>query len=123
MWKRHRRFAAEGHWDRVHAVLLTHADAPGNRRNRVVDTRINRVHQHGTNLPAVQGDPLNYQNRWTEPYDHSFGPSRGGLCAKIHQACDGNGRPLAFIIGPGQGSDSRMLAHVIGHQRLARPDA
>jgi hypothetical protein len=37
----------------------------------------------------------------------------GGLSTKIHHACDGNGRPLAFIIGPGQGSDSRMSRHAI----------
>ncbi|MBG6185435.1 transposase [Arthrobacter sp. CAN_A214] len=28
-WKRHRRFAVEGIWGRIHAVLLTQADAAG----------------------------------------------------------------------------------------------
>lgn len=35
------------------------------------------------------------------------------MSTKIHHACDGKGRPLAFIIGPGQGSDSRLFPHVI----------
>jgi transposase len=29
VWKRHRRFAADGIWDRFHSVLLTQADAAG----------------------------------------------------------------------------------------------
>lgn len=64
-------------------------------------------------FPATQGDPSNYRNPLTEPADHGIGRSRGGLSTKIHHACDGKGRPLAFLIGPGQGSDSRMFAPVI----------
>lgn len=61
-----------------------------------------------------------------------MGRSRGGLSTKIHHACDGQGRPLAFILGPGQGSDSRMFPHVIeaisvprigGGRARNRPDA
>lgn len=72
--KRPRRFAADGIWDRIHAVLLAQADAAGG-----ID--------------------------WTV----------------IHHSCDGKGRPLAFIIGPGQGSDSRMFPHVIDAINVPRP--
>lgn len=61
-----------------------------------------------------------------------MGRSRGGLSTKIHHACDRRGRPLAFILGPGQGSDSRMFPHVIeaisvprlgGGRARCRPEA
>ena len=42
VWKRHRRFAADGIWDRIHAVLLTQADAAGGLDWTVsVDSTIN----------------------------------------------------------------------------------
>ncbi|WP_244523859.1 IS5 family transposase, partial [Blastococcus sp. DSM 46786] len=50
VWKRHRRFAADGTWDRVHAALLADADAAGLIDwNVSVDSTINRAHQHATN--------------------------------------------------------------------------
>ena len=64
-------------------------------------------------FPGPQGDAGNYRKLFEEPDDHAVGRSRGGLSTKIHHACDGKGRPLAFIIGPGQGSDSRMFPMVL----------
>jgi len=47
--KRHRRFSADGTWDRVHTALLTHADAVGEIDwNVSIDSTVNRAHQHGT---------------------------------------------------------------------------
>ncbi|MFJ5979299.1 IS5 family transposase [Arthrobacter sp. KFRI-F3372] len=133
VWKRHRRYAADGTWDRIHAALLAQADADGGIDWTVsVDSTINRAHQHGTNLPRTTGGTANYKKLWIEPEDHAVGRSRGGLSTKIHHACDGRGRPLAFILGPGQGSDSRRFPHVIeaisvprigGGRARNRPDA
>jgi transposase len=51
VWKRHRRFAADGTWDKVLAQLLAQADAAGDLDWEVsVDSTINRVHQHGGSL-------------------------------------------------------------------------
>lgn len=56
IWKRHRRYAGDGTWDTILAVLLAHADT-----NRLVDwtmpvdSTICRAHQHGTNLPRDTG--------------------------------------------------------------------
>ncbi|MBG6185436.1 putative transposase [Arthrobacter sp. CAN_A214] len=72
-------------------------------------------------FPAPQGDLPNCKKRWSEPEDHALGRSRGGSSTKIHHACDGKGRPLAFIIGPGQGSDSRMFPHVLEAINVPRP--
>ena len=51
-WKRHRRFSADGTWDKIFAALLTKADGQGEIGWSVsVDSTINRAHQHATNLP------------------------------------------------------------------------
>jgi transposase len=56
VWKRHRRYASDGTWDRIHAKLLAEADAAGQIDWTVsVDSTINRAHQHGTNLPRATG--------------------------------------------------------------------
>ena len=67
-----------------------------------------------------QGDLPNYKNLGEEPPDHAVGRSRGGLSTKIHQLCDGNGRPLVVLLGPGQGSDSRMFPHLLHALRVHR---
>jgi transposase len=36
------------------------------------------------------------------------------LSTKVHHACDGRGRPLAVLIGPGQAHDGPMLPFVLG---------
>lgn len=58
---------------------------------------------------AAQGDLPNYTNLREEPADHGIGRSRGGLTSKVHLACDGAGRPLSVLVGPGQGGDSPMF--------------
>ena len=58
VWKRHRRFSGDGTWDKIHSVLLAHADAAGLIDWEVsVDSTINRAHQHATNLPRDTGGP------------------------------------------------------------------
>ena len=52
VWKRHRRFSADGTWDKILAALLAQADAAKQVDWTVsVDSTINRAHQHATNLP------------------------------------------------------------------------
>lgn len=55
VWKRHRRFSADGTWDRIHARLVAEADAAGELDWQVsVDSTVNRAHQHATNLARVE---------------------------------------------------------------------
>ena len=55
VWKRHRRLAGDGTWDRVLAVLLADADAAGLIDWEVsVDSTVTRAHQHGTNLTRAE---------------------------------------------------------------------
>lgn len=55
VWKRHRRFSADGTWDKIHARLVAEADAAGELDWQVsVDSTVNRAHQHATNLGRVE---------------------------------------------------------------------
>lgn len=56
-WKRHRRYAGDGTWDKVLASLLATADAAGKIDWTVsVDATINRAHQHATNTTRPEQD-------------------------------------------------------------------
>lgn len=59
-------------------------------------------------------------NQNAEPTDHAIGRSRGGLSTKIHHAVDGYGRPLAVLVGPGQGGDAPMCLPVLNAIRVPR---
>lgn len=57
VWKRHRRYATDGTWDRVLARLLAEADAAGQVDWTVsVDATITRAHQHATNTARPDQD-------------------------------------------------------------------
>nr|WP_267896778.1 transposase [Jiangella anatolica] len=57
VWKRHRRYAEDGTWDKVLAGLLAQADAAGQIDWTVsVDATINRAHQHATNTTRPEQD-------------------------------------------------------------------
>jgi len=57
VWKRHRRYAGDGTWDRVLADLVAEADADGRIDwNVSVDATINRAHQHATNTTRPDQD-------------------------------------------------------------------
>lgn len=57
VWKRHRRYAADGTWDRVLARILAEADAAGKVEWTVsVDATIARAHQHATNTTRPDQD-------------------------------------------------------------------
>lgn len=62
----------------------------------------------------------NYNIPGLEPADHAIGRSRGGLSTKIHHACDGKGRPLVMLLGPGQAHDSPMFAPVVAAIHVPR---
>jgi transposase len=56
VWKRHRRFSADGTWDAILTTLLTTADVEGRIDWSVaVDSTICRVHQHGATMGRHTG--------------------------------------------------------------------
>ncbi|OMH29567.1 IS5 family transposase [Tersicoccus phoenicis] len=57
VWKRHRRYAEDGTWDRVLTQILAEADAEGKIEWSVsVDATIARAHQHASNTTRPEQD-------------------------------------------------------------------
>lgn len=59
--------------------------------------------------------------RHSEPVDHALGRSRGGSTTKIHLACDGHGRPLAFVLTAGNINDFTRFTQVLAGTWMPKP--
>ncbi|UFQ20504.1 IS5 family transposase [Streptomyces huasconensis] len=127
-WKtvhdRHRRWSADGTWDRVLRAVQADADAEGRIDWSMVsvDSTVCRAHQHAAGarrtaprIPARRRRPVSHRA------DEALGRSRGGFTCKIHLASEGGRRPLAFVITPGQWGDAPQLIEVLDRIRVARP--
>ncbi len=62
VWKRHKRFAVDGTWDKILAEVIAQADAVGLVDWTVsVDSTVNRAHQHATNIARSTGGTAELQ--------------------------------------------------------------
>nr|WP_238608207.1 IS5 family transposase [Amycolatopsis sp. Poz14] len=91
VYERHRRWSADGTWDRIFAAVLVDADAEGriDWSMASVDSTSCRAHQHAAGAckspPRVPGKRRT--PRQHRP-DEGLGRSRGGLTCKIHLGGD-----------------------------------
>ncbi|MFF5486090.1 IS5 family transposase [Streptomyces virginiae] len=127
-WKtvhdRHRRWSADGTWEKILRAVQADADAEGRIDWSMVsvDSASCRAHQHAagalTRAPRIPG-------RRSRPAGHRSdegpGRSRGGLNCKIHLAGEGGRRPLAFVITPGQWGDAPQFIPVLEQIKVPRP--
>nr|WP_228184126.1 IS5 family transposase [Streptomyces anulatus] len=105
---RFRRWAADGTFDRMLRAAQAKADAAGDIEWLVsVDSTVVRAHQHAAGARKGGRDP-------------ALGRSRGGLTSKIHLACDGRGRPLAFVVTGGNTNDCTRFTAVMEAIRVPR---
>ncbi|MFF9900018.1 IS5 family transposase [Streptomyces longispororuber] len=111
VYERFRRWSRDGTWDRLLAHVQQHSDAVGEVDWSLVcvDSTVVRAHQHAAG--ARKGG---------HGTGEALGRSRGGLSTKIHLACDGQGRPLAFTVTGGNVNDCTQLEPVIAAVRVAR---
>ncbi|MFF4935349.1 IS5 family transposase [Streptomyces griseofuscus] len=106
---RFRRWAADGTFERMLRAAQAKADAAGDIEWLVsVDSTVVRAHQHAAG--ARKGGLR----------DPALGRSRGGLTSKIHLACDGQGRPLAFVVTGGNTNDCTRFTAVMEAIRVPR---
>ncbi len=90
--KRFSRWAKAGVWERVFKALTDDR----NNQYLMLDTTLVRAHQQAA---TGKGGAKN----------QALGRSRGGLTTKIHMLADALGRPLRFILTPGQAATSPRL--------------
>lgn len=124
VYDRHRRWSADGTWEKILRSLQAGADAEGRIDWSMVgvDSTVCRAHQHAAGarkrVPRVPGKRT--RPAWHRP-DEALGRSRGGLTTKIHLASEGGRRPLALLITPGQWGDGPQMIPVLERLRVPRP--
>ncbi|MFJ7345834.1 IS5 family transposase [Streptomyces sp. NPDC101110] len=139
VYKRHRRWSADGTW----AMLLSKVQAAEDAAGRIdwdvsVDSTAVRAHQHAAGArTAPRRDPSKGATSRDEPgrsgaaetrrqaggggqIGECLGRSRGGLTTKIHLAADGRCRPLAFLLTPGHYGDGPQLKRVLEQVSVPR---
>ncbi|WP_435246920.1 IS5 family transposase, partial [Streptomyces sp. NRRL F-5630] len=124
VYERHRRWSADGTWDRILQVVLADADLAGRIDWSMVgvDSTSCRAHQHaaGARKARPQIPKKGTTPRHHRP-DEGLGRSRGGLTSKIHLAGEGGCRPMSLLLTPGQWGDAPQLAEVLDRIRVPRP--
>ncbi|MFC8104399.1 IS5 family transposase [Streptomyces sp. NPDC057363] len=124
VYERHRRWSADGTWDRLLQAVQADADVA----ERIdwgmvgVDSTSCRAHQHaagarkaGPRVPKKRTTPRHHRP------DEGLGRSRGGLTCKIHLAGEGGCRPMALLVTPGQWGDAPQMIEVLDRIRVPRP--
>ncbi|WP_128980922.1 IS5 family transposase [Streptomyces roseicoloratus] len=124
VYERHRRWSADGRWDRILQAVQADADLAGRLDWGMVgvDSTSCRAHQHAAG--ARKSRPRIPKKRTTPRHhrpDEGLGRSRGGLTCKIHLAGEGGCRPLALLITPGQWGDAPQMIEVLNRIRVPRP--
>ncbi|WJV47104.1 IS5 family transposase [Streptomyces flavofungini] len=123
-YDRHRRWSADGTWERVLRAVQADADHEGRIDWSLVsvDSTVCRAHQ---NAAGARRRPPRTSGKRTRPAwhrdDEALGRSRGGFTSKIHVASEGGRRPLAFVITPGQWGDAPQMIELLGQIRVPRP--
>lgn len=144
------RFRKSGVWQRILELLQAEADTQGQLdwQNSCADGSVIRAHQHaagaaaGTEPPQIEdvireghetqscvievpNVPLQLRKEQREA-KQALGYSQGGFSTKLHLICEGQGRPLAATLSPGQAHESKYLeptleAVRVPHKGRGRP--
>ncbi|MFJ8295346.1 IS5 family transposase [Streptomyces sp. NPDC094447] len=123
VYERHRRWWADGTWDRILRAIQADADLAGRTDWSMVsvDSTSCRAHQHaagpGKQKPRIPKRRTPRHHR----YDEGLGRSRGGLTCKVHLAGEGGCRPMAFLVTPGQWGDAPQSIEVLERIAVPRP--
>ncbi|WP_307666359.1 IS5 family transposase [Streptomyces sp. V2I9] len=124
VYERHRRWSADGTWDRILHSVQADADLAGRVDWSMVgvDSTSCRAHQHAAGARRTR--PRVPKKRTTPRHhrpDEGLGRSRGGLTCKIHLAGEGGCRPMALLLTPGQWGDAPQMIEVLDRIRVPRP--
>ncbi|MFF5809856.1 IS5 family transposase [Streptomyces sp. NPDC012746] len=139
VYKRHRRWSADGTWTMLLHRIQAAEDAAGRIDWDVsVDSTAVRAHQHAA---GARRTPTRGHSKGECPRDESgrsgaaetrrpaggggpisecLGRSRGGFTTKIHLAAEGRCRPLALVLTPGHYGDGPQLERVLEQVSVPR---
>ncbi|MFJ6784325.1 IS5 family transposase [Streptomyces yangpuensis] len=139
VYERHRRWSADGTWERLLQQVQAEADAAGEIDWDIsVDSTIVRAHQHaagahrsaaGSLLKGGRAGRTPGRDTVAEPRrppggggagSEGLGRSRGGFTTKLHLSADGRCRPLSLVVTPGQRADCTQFKPVLEKIRVPR---
>ncbi|WP_078951763.1 IS5 family transposase [Streptomyces sp. NRRL F-5755] len=124
VYERHRRWSADGTWERMLRAVQADADAEGRIDWLMVsvDSTVCRAQQHaaGARRKAPRNPGTRIRSAQHRP-DEGLGRSRGGLTTKIRLAGEGGLRPPALLVTPGQSGDAPRMIPVLDRVRVPRP--
>jgi transposase len=97
-------------WDRLLAELRRIMDSRGgvDWEVHMVDATNVRAHRHAAGARSGQ-------------HRQALGRSRGGFGSKLHLRCDRGGRPMAFVLTPGERNEKAALAALMSRGAVKRP--
>ncbi|MFF8457964.1 IS5 family transposase [Streptomyces albidoflavus] len=123
VYERHRRWSADGTWDRILHSVQADADLAGRIDWSMVgvDSTSCRAHQHAAGARKTRSRVLKRTTPRHHRPDEGLGRSRGGLTCKIHLAGEGGCRPMALLLTPGQWGDAPQMIEVLDRVRVPRP--
>jgi len=109
---RYYRWCEKGIWDRVFAEVLAQAATNGSLdwTLHYVDSTVIRAHQHAAGAKNADAE--------TE----ALGRSQGGFSTKLNVRAEGGGKPLAFVLQPGQEHESRAFEPLMEQQPIRLPN-
>ncbi|WP_435883171.1 IS5 family transposase [Streptomyces chartreusis] len=139
VYKRHRRWSADGTWQMLLSRVQAAEDAAGRIDWAVsVDSTAVRAHQHAAGArktarrgSSKRGRPADEPGRsgasqtprpagGSGQLGECLGRSRGGFTTKIHLAADGRCRPLSLLLTPGHYGDGPQLQPVLQQVSVPR---
>jgi transposase len=105
------RWRATGIWDALLVALQQAADVLGRLDWGIhyVDGTTVRAHQHAAGA------------RGGEPETEALGRGRGGFSTKVHLRAEGNGKPLALVLTPGQQHEASVFERLMAQGAVKRP--
>ncbi|MFE2193026.1 IS5 family transposase [Streptomyces olivaceus] len=124
VYERHRRWSADGTWDRILHSVQADADLAGRIDWSMVGVDSTSCRAHQPAAGARKTRPRVPKKRTTPRHhrpDEGLGRSRGGLTCKIHLAGEGGCRPMALLLTPGQWGDAPQMIEVLARIRVPRP--
>jgi transposase len=98
------RWIASGVWQKVLGELQEEANERGDLdwSKHFVDGGSVRAHQHAAGARGSRQD------------EEALGRSRGGFSTKFHVRAEGSGKPMAFLLAPGQRHESKLFEPLMG---------
>lgn len=105
------RWREAGIWERIFAALQAQAESDGELDWTIhfVDSTVVRAHQHAAGAKGSDAE--------TE----ALGRSQGGFSTKLNVRAEGNGKPMAFVLQPGQRHESQAFEPLMEKGAVKRP--